>query len=43
MFCYKCGYKLNDEAIFCSQCGIKTKLDKIIEQQQNIIIQLGNY
>lgn len=25
MFCYKCGYKLNDEAIFCSQCGTKVQ------------------
>ena len=45
MFCRKCGNKLNDNAIFCDQCGVKIEKDNEesvidIEEDSHAIDQL---
>lgn len=34
MFCYKCGCKLDDDAVFCQQCGSRVVTDET-ESQEN--------
>ena len=31
MFCSKCGCKLNNEALFCHNCGEKVSINKNLE------------
>lgn len=45
MFCRKCGNKLNDNAVFCDQCGVKIEKDNEecvidIEEDSHAIDQL---
>ena len=46
MFCSKCGCKLNNEALFCHNCGEKVSINKNLEnskyesEKENIIAKV---
>jgi len=42
MYCHKCGKEIDDEAVVCIHCGVKTKNFKEEDKEVNIVNQNSN-
>lgn len=39
MYCVKCGCKLDDDAVFCTECGTKVPMNKNEVIQDNAVVE----